>query len=66
MKLIDLLNTFDSAMPFAITYKGETYKYTDGLELYDDCVFYDEIRDKLVTLIWYSKALYNCIVIEIE
>ena len=66
MKLYELINAFDNDVTFAITYKGETYKYVDGLELYDDYMFYDEIRDKVVTLIWHSRSLYNCLVIEIE
>ena len=65
MKLRDLLSVLEPGTPFAIGYELETYKYECVEELCEDFVFYEEIRDKVIYSIWYSKSLYNCMVIDL-
>lgn len=66
MKLHDLMNVIDCSTPFVIKYLLKDYQYDDPAELTGDYMFYEDIRNKEVTLVWNSRSLYGCIVIEIE
>ena len=65
MKLYQLIMLLDADTEFAISYGREIVKYTNRDELYEDFVFFEEVKDKEVYNIWNSKNLYGCIVIGI-
>ena len=66
MKLNDLILTFNHNMTFAIEYNDDIFKYQDPQELYDDYMFFDEVKDKNIVEIWNAPCLYNSIVIVVE
>lgn len=63
MKLIDLLKVFEYNLPFTIELDGDHFCYRSTDELWKDSVFYEEVKNKVVTSIWFSKYLYETIVI---
>lgn len=63
MKLEDLIKVLAEDQKVSIDYNYERYTYR-VYELLEDFVFYDEIKDREIKLVWYS-VVYQAQVIEI-
>lgn len=65
MELEELISKLDRNMPVAIQVRNNNIlRYDTVADLWEDFLFYQGIRFKLVKQVWYSKNLYNCLVIE--
>ena len=59
----ELFNLFDPDVKLAIDFQMQRYPYTVE-DLREDFVFYEEIKDREVNAIWYSRV-YDAIIVEI-
>ena len=65
MKLHQLVELLDADTPVCIQDSHGITQYEDAEELAQDWAFYEAIRNREISAVWYSRTLYKSVVIHI-